>query len=89
MKQKQYSPLSVAEMGLSLYAVNEGYLDKVAGRESHRTSRRRCTTTRARITRTSLDKINESGDYSEASGGLKRSAKRSPRKALYSMAVDY
>ena len=29
MKQKQYSPLSVAEMALSLYAVNEGYLDEV------------------------------------------------------------
>jgi len=29
MKQKQYSPLSVAEMALSLYAVNEGYLDKI------------------------------------------------------------
>jgi F-type H+-transporting ATPase subunit alpha len=29
MKQKQYSPLSVADMALSLYAVNEGYLDKV------------------------------------------------------------
>jgi F-type H+-transporting ATPase subunit alpha len=29
MKQKQYSPLSVAEMALSLYAANEGYLDKV------------------------------------------------------------
>jgi F-type H+-transporting ATPase subunit alpha len=29
MKQKQYSPLSVAEMALSLYAVNEGYLDGV------------------------------------------------------------
>ncbi|MFV8835014.1 F0F1 ATP synthase subunit alpha [Aquisalimonas sp.] len=27
MKQKQYSPLPVAEMALSLYAVNEGYLD--------------------------------------------------------------
>jgi F-type H+-transporting ATPase subunit alpha len=30
MKQKQYSPLSVAQMGLSLYAVNEGFLDEVA-----------------------------------------------------------
>ena len=30
MKQKQYSPLSVAEMGLSLYAVNEGFTDPVA-----------------------------------------------------------
>ena len=29
MKQKQYSPLSVAEMGVSLYAANEGYLDDV------------------------------------------------------------
>jgi len=29
MKQKQYSPLSVADMALSLYAVNEGYLDDV------------------------------------------------------------
>jgi len=27
MKQKQYSPLPIAEMALSLYAVNEGYLD--------------------------------------------------------------
>ena len=29
MKQSQYSPMSVAEMGLSLYAANEGYLDDV------------------------------------------------------------
>jgi F-type H+-transporting ATPase subunit alpha len=29
MKQKQYSPLTVAEMALSLCAVNEGYLDDV------------------------------------------------------------
>jgi len=29
MKQKQYSPMSVAEMALSLFAVNEGYLDAV------------------------------------------------------------
>ncbi|MEE4380153.1 MAG: F0F1 ATP synthase subunit alpha [Candidatus Competibacteraceae bacterium] len=27
MKQKQYSPLSIAEMGVSLYAVERGYLD--------------------------------------------------------------
>ena len=30
MKQKQYSPLSIAEMGLSLYSVNEGFFDDVA-----------------------------------------------------------
>src|SRR5580658_3864109 len=29
MKQKQYAPLSVAEMALSIYAVNNGYMDKV------------------------------------------------------------
>ncbi|HZC00966.1 MAG TPA: F0F1 ATP synthase subunit alpha [Gammaproteobacteria bacterium] len=30
MKQKQYSPMSVAEMAVSLYAVDQGYLDDVA-----------------------------------------------------------
>jgi len=29
MKQKQYSPMSVAEMALSIYAVNNGFMDKV------------------------------------------------------------
>ncbi|MDH3695293.1 MAG: F0F1 ATP synthase subunit alpha, partial [Gammaproteobacteria bacterium] len=29
MKQSQYAPMSVAEMAVSLYAVNEGYLDDV------------------------------------------------------------
>tara|TARA_B100000941_G_scaffold179187_1_gene128434 strand:+ start:1294 stop:2835 length:1542 start_codon:yes stop_codon:yes gene_type:complete len=29
MKQSQYSPLSVAQMALSLFAANEGYLDEV------------------------------------------------------------
>ncbi|MCP4529441.1 MAG: F0F1 ATP synthase subunit alpha, partial [Aestuariibacter sp.] len=29
MKQKQYSPMSIADMGLSLYAANEGYLKGV------------------------------------------------------------
>jgi len=29
MKQKQYSPMSVAEMALSLYAGNNGYFDKI------------------------------------------------------------
>jgi F-type H+-transporting ATPase subunit alpha len=30
MKQKQYAPMSVAEMALSLYAANSGFFDKVA-----------------------------------------------------------
>jgi F-type H+-transporting ATPase subunit alpha len=29
MKQPQYSPLSVAEMAVSLFAINQGYLDDV------------------------------------------------------------
>src|SRR6201997_2639662 len=29
MKQKQYAPMSVAEMALSIFAVNNGYMDKV------------------------------------------------------------
>jgi len=29
MKQNQYAPLSVAEMAMSLFAANEGYLDDV------------------------------------------------------------
>ncbi len=29
MKQKQYAPLSVAQMALSIYAVNNGYMDAV------------------------------------------------------------
>ena len=30
MKQKQYAPMSIAQMSLSIYAANEGYLDDVA-----------------------------------------------------------
>ncbi|GIX38521.1 MAG: ATP synthase subunit alpha [Silanimonas sp.] len=29
MKQKQYAPMSIAQMALSIYAVNEGYMDDV------------------------------------------------------------
>jgi F-type H+-transporting ATPase subunit alpha len=29
MKQKQYSPMSIAQMALSIYAANEGFLDDV------------------------------------------------------------
>ncbi len=32
MKQRQYAPMSVAEMALSIYAVNNGYMDKVERR---------------------------------------------------------
>jgi F-type H+-transporting ATPase subunit alpha len=33
MKQRQYAPMSVAEMALSIYSVNNGYMDKVERRK--------------------------------------------------------
>ncbi len=64
MKQPQYSPLSVAEMAISLFAVNEGYLDDVdadrvvafeAALHAH-----------ARASSADLiDKINSSGDLND------------------------
>ncbi len=71
MKQKQYSPLSVAEMALSLYAVNEGHIDsvdvdKVGDYEAALHDYARANHGDL------LDKINESGDYNdEVVGELK------------------
>ena len=64
MKQKQYSPLSVAEMSLSLYAVNEGYIDsvdvaKVGDYEAALHDYARANHGDL------LDKINASGDYND------------------------
>ena len=72
MKQKQYSPLSVAEMAISLYAANEGYLDDVDAEKvvdfeagllaSFRDNHQKL-----------IDKINNSGDYNETiEAGLKK-----------------
>ncbi len=64
MKQKQYSPLSVGEMALSLYAVNEGYIDavevsKVGDYEAALHDYARANHGDL------LDKINETGDYND------------------------
>jgi F-type H+-transporting ATPase subunit alpha len=64
MKQKQYSPLSVAEMALSLYAVNEGYIDevdvaKVGDYEAALHDYAHANSSDL------LDQINESGDFSD------------------------
>jgi F-type H+-transporting ATPase subunit alpha len=68
MKQKQYSPLSVAEMGVSLYAANEGYLDDVdlnkivafeEALHAHVKSKNRDL----------LDSINATGDYNDEIAG--------------------
>ena len=83
MKQKQYSPLSVAEMALSLYAANEGYLDGVEvakvgdyeealhdfARSNHQDL---------------LDQVNESGDYNdEIEAGLKAVCEGFAEKGAY------
>ncbi len=71
MKQKQYSPMSVAEMALSLFAANEGFLDdievsKVLDFESALHDYMRSENGEL------LDKINQTGDYSdEIKQGLK------------------
>jgi F-type H+-transporting ATPase subunit alpha len=72
MKQKQYSPLSVAEMGLSLYAVNEGYLDKVDVAKV--TDYEAALHDYARADHQDLlDSINQTGDYGdEVQAGLKQ-----------------
>ncbi|MCH2556502.1 MAG: F0F1 ATP synthase subunit alpha [Alcanivorax sp.] len=71
MKQKQYSPMSVAEMGVVLYAANNRYLkgieiDKIGSFESalldYMNSEQKAL----------MDKINEKGDYNdEIEAGIK------------------
>ena len=63
MKQGQYLPLSVAEMALSLYAVNEGHLDdvpvdKVVAFEAALHAHARANNAEL------MDQINSTGDYS-------------------------
>jgi F-type H+-transporting ATPase subunit alpha len=64
MKQKQYAPLTVAEMAVSLFAVNEGFLDSVpvnkvgdfeAALHAHAHGSYKAL----------LDRIDSSGDYDE------------------------
>jgi F-type H+-transporting ATPase subunit alpha len=83
MKQKQYSPLSVAEMGLSLYAVNEGYLDQVDVAKV--TDYETALHDYARANHKDLlDRINESGDYSEEiQAGLKQACEAFAEKGAY------
>ena len=68
MKQKQYSPLSVAEMALSLYAVNEGFLDdvEVAKVLDYETALHGFAKTNHGEL---LDSINKTGDYNEEIAG--------------------
>jgi F-type H+-transporting ATPase subunit alpha len=71
MKQKQYSPLSVAEMAISLFAVDQGYLDDVEIKRvvdfEHALHGYMRTSQKALI-----DKINATPDYNdEVAAGLR------------------
>ena len=71
MKQKQYSPMSVAEMALSLYAANEGYLDDVSVDKVLDFERALHDYMKSEHSEL-LDKINQTGDYNgEIQDGLK------------------
>jgi F-type H+-transporting ATPase subunit alpha len=73
MKQKQYSPLSVAEMGISLYAANEGYLEgvEVAKIGDFETALHAYMNAEHKAL---MDKVNETGDYNKEIAGEFKSA---------------
>lgn len=65
MKQKQYSPFSVAEMGLSLYVVEKGYMDDIAVNEI--TAFEMALQSYMHSSHAALmQKINEAGAYDDA-----------------------
>ncbi len=83
MKQKQYSPLSVAEMGLSLYAVNEGFIDDVPVEKVVDYEAALHDFARANNQDT-LDSINASGDYNdEVAESLKAICEAFAEKGAY------
>jgi F-type H+-transporting ATPase subunit alpha len=72
MKQKQYAPLTVAEMSVSLFAASEGYLDDVDLKKVVDFEHALHTYMRAEQTAL-LDKINETPDYNdEIEAGLRK-----------------
>ena len=83
MKQKQYSPLSVANMALSLFAVNEGYLDgvDVAKVIDFETALHEFAASNHGDL---LDTINETGDYNDdIQAGLKAACDGFAEKGAY------
>src|SRR4029078_10801291 len=62
MKQKQYSPLTVGEMAVSLFAANEGFLDDVPVKKVVEFEAAMHAYVRAHD-KALLDRINSSGDY--------------------------
>ena len=64
MKQAQYSPLSIGEMAVSLYAANEGYLDDVDANKIVEFEAAMHAHVRANF-KSLLETINSSGDYND------------------------
>jgi F-type H+-transporting ATPase subunit alpha len=64
MKQKQYSPLSVADMAVSLYAVNQGFMDDVPVKKIGDFEHALQTYMRNNQAAL-LDEINKTGDYTD------------------------
>ena len=83
MKQKQYSPLSVAEMALSLYAANEGYLDGIPVSKVNDFEAALHDFARAN-NGDLLDKINETGEYDDdIQAGMKAACDGFAEKGAY------
>jgi len=64
MKQRQYSPLSIAEMAISLFAANQGFLDDVPVKkvvDFEQALHTYMRNSQAEL----LKKINETGDYND------------------------
>lgn len=73
MKQKQYEPMTVAQLATSLFAANEGFLDDID--PSKVVDFEEALQAYMKSSQTSLmDSINESGDYNEAIENGLRSA---------------
>ncbi len=71
MKQNQYAPMDIAQMAVSLYAANEGYLDKLEVKKVRDFEDALQSYMRSEHGDL-LDNINEGGDYSdEIQQGLK------------------
>ncbi len=83
MKQKQYSPLTVGEMAVSLYAVNEGYLDDVEVNQIVDFEAAMHSYVREKFGAL-LDKLNATGEYNdEIEAGLKEAVEDFKRNGAY------
>jgi F-type H+-transporting ATPase subunit alpha len=83
MKQKQYSPLPVGLMALSLYAVNEGYVDSVPVKQVVAYEAALHAFAREKAGQV-IDRINQSGDYNdEIAAGLKQICEDFKQKGTY------